>query len=74
MESQWRNPLGWRVLGSNSGGHPADPKLPQKMVRVRAIGPRRFCIGGAIVPEGAVVEVSENDVHALLFTGKAEYA
>lgn len=47
---------------------------PARMVRVRAIGPRRFSIRGRVVAEGETVDVDEYVAADLVALGKAKYA
>ena len=45
---------------------------PRKLVRVRAIGPRRFCVDGKAVPLGEIVNVDDFSAADLVAVGKAE--
>jgi hypothetical protein len=73
MENVWRVPANWSRLDGGPRMRVDAPAIKARMVKVRAIGPRRFLIDGQLVAEGAVVNVSEHDAPMLVFSGKAEY-
>jgi hypothetical protein len=52
--------------------HFEGPERRLRFVRVRAIGPRRFCVDGRAVPEGEIVDVPEFVSTDLVAVGKAE--